>query len=363
MAVKMSGLSLDLLSHPGETLKEVLESNNMTQKELAARIGISQKHLNLIISGQQGISAETAFKLEKVFSLSASFWNNLQRQYDEEKMAILEEQQILDEEKNLYDANVYSQIVSYGYLPKETKIERKIIQCRGFFGVSNLLNVAPTIKANALFRKSMNVTTNEFALAAWMKICEIETDAITVQTGLDLQKLKSKLNEIKQLNTLSDPNVIVDRLEKIFSECGVAFAVVRNIKGAPVQGFIRKINNKVRLCVTLRNKYSDIFWFTLFHEIGHLLDTRNEFFVDFNSADRSIAERAADEFATQQLIDKIAYSQFVRGHNFSRASVIRFAEQNGVLPGILVGRLHHDGYLPNSQFNDLRTQYCWAEAE
>ena len=208
----MSGLSLELLSHPGETLKEVLESNNMTQKELSARIGITPKHLNLIISGKADISTETAFKLEKVFSLSASFWNNLQRQYDEDKMAILEEQQISEEEKSLYDAGVYSQIVSFGYLLRETKIERKIIQLRDFFGVSNLLNVKPTIYANALFRKSMKVTTNDFALAAWMKICEIETDAITVRSGLDIDKLKSKLGEIKSLNTL-DPNVIVENLE------------------------------------------------------------------------------------------------------------------------------------------------------
>ena len=360
MAVKMSGLSLELLSHPGETLKVVLESNNMTQKELSARIGITPKHLNLIISGKADISTETAFKLEKVFSLSASFWNNLQRQYDEDKMAILEEQQISEEEKSLYDAGVYSQIVSYGYLQRETKIERKIIQLRDFFGVSNLLNVKPTIYANALFRKSMKVTTNDFALAAWMKICEIETDAITVRSGLDIDKLKSKLGEIKSLNTL-DPNVIVENLERIFAECGVAFAVVKNIKGAPVQGFIRKINNKVRLCVTLRNKYADIFWFTLFHEIGHLLDTQNEFFVDFHSVDRGVgAEKIADDFATQQLIDKAAYFQFVRNGDFTRPSVQRFANDNGLLPGILVGRLQHDGYLNNSQLNNMRVQYVWA---
>lgn len=360
MAVKMSGLSLELLSHPGETLKEVLESNNMTQKELSARIGITPKHLNLIISGKADISSETAFKLEKVFSLSASFWNNLQRQYDEDKMAILEEQQISEEEKSLYDASVYSQIVSYGYLQRETKIERKIIQLRGFFGVSNLLNVKPTINANALFRKSMKVPTNDFSLAAWMKICEIETDAITVRSGLDIEKLKSKLIEIKNLNTL-DPNEIVANLENIFAECGVAFAVVKIIKGAPVQGFIRKINNKVRLCVTLRYNYADIFWFTLFHEIGHLLDTQNEFFVDFSGADRSgNAEKIADDFATQQLIDRAAYIKFVRERDFTRPSVQRFANENGLIPGILVGRLHHDGYLDNSKLNDMRVRYVWA---
>lgn len=193
-----------------------------------------------------------------------------------------------------------------------------------------------------------------------MKICEIETDAIAVQSSLDIDKLKSRLGEIKKLNTL-DPNVIVENLERIFAECGVAFAVVKNIKGAPVQGFIRKINNKVRLCVTLRNKYADIFWFTLFHEIGHLLDTQNEFFVDFHSVDRGIGvEKVADEFATQQLINKTAYTQFIRNGNFSRPSVQRFAQENGLLPGILVGRLHHDGFLANSQLNDMRVQYIWA---
>ena len=362
MAVKMSGLSLELLSHPGETLKEVMESNNMTQKELAARIGITAKHLNLIVSGRQNISAETAFKLEKVFSLSASFWNNLQRQYDEDKMTILEERQISDEEKDIYDANVYSQIVSLGYLTRESKLERKIIQLRDFFGVSSLLNVEPAIQANALFRKSMKVATNNFALAAWMKICEIETDAIAVQTALNLEMLKSRLKEIKNLSVLTDPNVIMQNLEKIFAECGVAFAVVKSIKGAPVQGFIRRINNKVRLCLTLRYNYADIFWFTLFHEIGHLLDTQNEFFVDFSAPNHTAnAEKAADDFATQQLIDKLAYSRFVREQNFSRASIQRFADQVGVLPGIVVGRLHHDQTLPNSQFNDMRLQYRWAE--
>ena len=70
MAVKMNGLSLELLSHPGETLNEVLESNNMSQKELAARIGISTKHINQIISGQVKISPETAFMAQLAMSFA-----------------------------------------------------------------------------------------------------------------------------------------------------------------------------------------------------------------------------------------------------------------------------------------------------
>ena len=356
----MNGLSLELLSHPGETLNEVLESNNMSQKELAARIGISTKHINQIISGQVKISPETAFKLEKVFSLSAGFWNRLQAKYDQEKMEILEKETVSDEEKQLIKNSLYKQLVKFNYLEKESDSIKRVIQLRGFYGVANLFNVPKAINANALFRKSRAIQTDDYALAAWMKICEIETEGIEVSGQLDSKLIKNNLSKIKSLNQNSDPNVIVDSLQRIFAECGVAFSVVKNISGAPVQGFIKRINNKVRLCMTLRNKYSDIFWFTLFHEIGHLLDCKNEFFVDFRKTDDE-AEEYADSFATEELLAKNDYEIFVRRKDFSKAEIKRYAWEKGILPGILVGRLQHDGHLPNSHCNDLRTQYVWAD--
>jgi len=359
MAVKMNGLSIELLSHPGETLQEVLESNHMTQKELAARIGVSPRHINHIISGLADISAETAFKLEKVFALSASFWNNLQAKYDEEKMQVLEETEITEEEKQVFQPKLYKSMVDYGYLTKETKKERKVIQLRQFFGVSDLRNVPNAIAANALFRRSTACNTDNYAMAAWMKICEIETNGIELASELNTELLRGKLVEIRKLNVVRNPNYILEQLTNIFAECGIAFAIVRNIPGAPVQGFIRKINNKMRLCVTLRNKYSDIFWFTLFHEIGHLLDSKNELFVDFSN-NNSNAELAADSFAVEQLISKTAYFRFVQNQDFSKTSIIRFADSQGVLPGIVVGRLQHDRYLSNAYYNDLRLQYVWA---
>ena len=359
MAVKMSGLSIELLSHPGETLQEVLESNHMTQKELAARIGVSQRLINHIISGLADISTETAFKLGKVFSLSASFWNNLQAQYDEEKMQVLEETKITEEEKQVFQPKLYKSIVDYGYLTKETKKERKIIQFRQFFGVSDLRNVPNAIAANALFRRSTTCATDNYAMAAWMKICEIETNGIELKSGLNTELLKEKLSDIRELNTVHNADYILEQLTNIFAECGIAFAVVRNIPGAPVQGFIRKVNNKMRLCMTLRNKYADIFWFTLFHEIGHLLDAKNELFVDFTS-NCSNAEDEANAFAGEKLIPKSDYLRFVRNGDFSRTAIVEFANKQGLLPGIVVGRLQHDHYLGNAYYNDLRLQYVWA---
>ncbi len=361
MAEKMNGLSIEVLSHPGETLQEILESNNMTQKELAARIDVTPKHINQIIAGLVGISAEVAFRLEKVFNLSAKFWMNLQSKYDSEKMELLEEIEVTDKEIAVFQNDIHKQLVHWGYIENKENTQKKIVQMRDFLGVSNLLNIDKTILANALFRKSLALNTNNFALAAWMKICEIETDGVDTNKTLNIERLKSNINIIRSLNTCPNPNAIVEKLVEIFSDCGIAFAVVRNVKGAPVQGFIRKINNKMRLCVTLRNKYSDIFWFTLFHEIGHLLSVGGEeFFVDFSSTEITTQERNADKFATETLLSPQAYSKFVRGGDFSKWSICNFSQRNGILPGILVGRLQHDKVIPNSYCNDLRTQYIWA---
>lgn len=75
------GLSRDLIIHPGETLAEVLEDREMTQRELAVRTGMTEKHISTVIHGQKGISAAFARKLEYALGIETSFWMNLQANY------------------------------------------------------------------------------------------------------------------------------------------------------------------------------------------------------------------------------------------------------------------------------------------
>jgi HTH-type transcriptional regulator / antitoxin HigA len=70
---------------PGETLRETLEAIGMTQAELADRMDRPKKTINEIIAGRASITAKTALQLERVLGISASFWNNLERNYQETK--------------------------------------------------------------------------------------------------------------------------------------------------------------------------------------------------------------------------------------------------------------------------------------
>lgn len=69
--------------HPGRVLKsEFLEPRNLTQVELAKRIGVSFPRINELINGKRGVTVDTALRLARLFGTTAVFWLNLQRDYD-----------------------------------------------------------------------------------------------------------------------------------------------------------------------------------------------------------------------------------------------------------------------------------------
>lgn len=80
----MYGLSLDLIVHPGETIREIIEDKNMSQEELAIRTNYSAKHISEVLSGKKGISSKFANALEYALGISTEFWINLQGIYDKE---------------------------------------------------------------------------------------------------------------------------------------------------------------------------------------------------------------------------------------------------------------------------------------
>ena len=82
MEAKKTGLYDDLIVHPGESLKDYIDEMGLSQKELALRLGVSQKHISQIISGKARISSDLALRLSAVSGIEAQFWANLQVNYD-----------------------------------------------------------------------------------------------------------------------------------------------------------------------------------------------------------------------------------------------------------------------------------------
>ena len=84
MATRKTGISIDLLIPPGETIADILEARHMTQADLTFATGAPSAYVGGVIAGQEDISPDFADALERVFDVPKSFWMNLQSNYDAE---------------------------------------------------------------------------------------------------------------------------------------------------------------------------------------------------------------------------------------------------------------------------------------
>ncbi len=361
---KTIGLSPDFIIHPGETLTEVLEDMEMSQKELAVRTGMTEKHISTVVKGQKSISVAFAKKLEYALGIDASFWINLQANYDRELLEFEEVNNITEEE--LAILKPLRQIIEYFMARKqidENANEAEQILClRKILAVSNLTAI-PKITYNAAYRAQVatNINVDAYILYAWQRICELLTRRISVSDELDISLLKKSIPNIKKL-MFEDINIVQEKLEDIFAKCGIAFKIVKHFKGAPVQGFIKKTEDeKLILCMTIRQNRADIFWFTLFHEIGHIINGDiHQKFIDFNSI-QSDSEAKADAFARDVLMNAEEYKEFVVNGDFSLYAIDDFAQKQGVKNYIVIGRLQSDKIIGWDQYSEKIVYYKWAE--
>lgn len=343
MMENMYGLSLDLIVHPGETIREIIEDKNMSQEELAIRTNYSAKHISEVLSGKKGISSKFANALEYALGISTEFWINLQGIYDKEIIELEKINEISEKEYSILEQ--LKEVVLYCYkiniLNNISNKSINILNLRKFLNINDLASIPNLPIQQVAFRGSKCSKVNIYVLYAWQKLCEYFTEQNKINVDFNKELLKTKYDEIKSTMFL-EPNEMILKLKKIFSECGIIFEVVRHFTGAPVQGFIKKKNNRVILCMTIRQSFSDIFWFTLFHEISHLLNEDFEDkYIDYSFIESEI-ESKADNFAMNTLINKDDYDKFIEKNVLNINSIKKFARAQGVLPGIVIGRIQND---------------------
>lgn len=363
MAVKKTGISRDLIIHPGETIADVLKDRGISQLELATSTGVSPAYVSNVIAGKKDISAKFAFALEYALGVPKSFWLNLQANYDAELLEVNEENTITEDERTAREA--LKDIVKYlrqnNRMPVGEKKDESILSLRKALKVSNIANVREMVPAGA-FRMSNAVNVDPYVLGAWIRLCQISGEKRTVEDCFSLDRVDDLVNEIKGVMLDKTAN-IQKQLREIFVRYGIDFSVVKNFRGAPVQGYIApKGDGTYQMVVTIRNAYADIFWFSVFHELGHIVNgdvSKNLKFVD-DGSDKD-KEDAADKFARDKLISSTDYQVFIAEHNYGIETIKRFAATQNVMPYIVIGRLQKEKRLGNQLFSNYKMRYKWDE--
>ncbi len=120
--------------------------------------------------------------------------------------------------------------------------------------------------------------------------------------------------------------------------------------------------NKAMVLASFRHRSDDHFWFTLLHEIGHLLLHGGRTFIDEEGAGDDELEREANAFAADTIIppDRQAELASLRADH---ASVIRFSRRLRVAPGLTVGQMQHRGLIQRNWLNKLRRTWTWDEID
>lgn len=349
---------------PGETLAELLEVFNMTQKELAERMGRPLKLVNEIIKGKASITPETAIQLERVLGKEALFWTSLEAGYQAANARCNAEVSLKDEVEKSKNYP-YSEMVKNGWILSPYNEIDKVQKLLEFFGVNSLDNVVENkLLQPVLYKISEKKKVNNYSLAAWLRKGVIDAQKIE-SASFDEVKLKEKITEIRKLILKEDPNFIVEEIKKHLAEVGVSFVMTKSLINVPINGASRWLSaDKALVQLSLYGKDTDRFWFSLFHELAHILlhgkkslniDTQGQVNID-------VKEAEANEFAGNILIPKEEYRSFIEQiDNISTQSIIAFAKKLEIKPGIVVGRLQKDGLIGFNQFNTLKNQYSWIK--
>ncbi len=350
----------DYASPPGDTLLEVLESRGISQAELAQRMGKTTKHINRIVKGKSAITPETALELEHVLGISATFWNNRERQY-REILARLSETQNLERYKDWLSNFPLRRLYALGWVNPRGEVKSDLQGLLDFFGIASpdqWREVWGTAKAQ--LRKSPKFKSDPYALSAWLQMGRIEASAIECQ-AFDPQKFSRALQEIRPL-TREHAEVFRPLVTEICAKSGVAFVVIPELPKTRVCGASYWLNsNRAVIQLSLRYKTNDHFWFTMFHEAGHILyHGKKGVFVesDYYSDPK---EDDANRFAADTLIPRQRWSEFLAGGRFSKAAITEFAKESNIAAGIIVGRLQREQKLPPNHCNDLKRRFAWRQ--
>lgn len=349
----------DYVSPPGETLEEILEEREMTQAELALRLGYSKKTVNEIIQGKSALTSEVALALERVLGTPASFWNRAEQLY-RDYLARVNEIEKLEEHLDWLEKIPYKAMIKNGWIRKFKEKIDQLIEVLNFFGVTSPVEWENTWekKLNFNFRKSED--GHETAVIAWLRQGEILANQIHCQP-YDKSKFKETLTQIRSL-TRTEPEIYKDELVKLCAECGVAVVFVPELPNAKVWGVTHWLNpNKALIQLSLRRKTDDHFWFSFFHEAGHiLLHGKKEVFIEEDDC-KTDKETEADNFAQELLIPKKVWDEIADIFPYSADLIEIYAEQLEISPGIIVGRLQKEEKLPWTHLNKLKKSCKWVE--
>jgi plasmid maintenance system antidote protein VapI len=353
----------DWASAPGETIADILEERQVPTSKFARQIERSVSETDRLLHGELAITRELAQKLENVLGGSATFWMTRESQYRED---ITRLGPIQRAHTAWLDELPVSDMIKFGWIkPTSSSVESRQRACLEFFGAPDVPAWQRTYSRStqmAAFRTSPTFASHPGAVVVWLRQGELEAESIKCAPW-NPAKFQSALSKLRSLTWKKNPNLFLVSLQKLCADCGVAVVILRAPTGCRASGATRFLTpTKALLLLSFRYLSDDHFWFTFFHEAGHLLlHGKDALFLEGAGLVSTRQEQEANDFAALTLVPT-EYQSEMRELPANGRAVLKFAKKIGVAPGIIVGQLQHLGLLGRNQLNLVKRRFRWVDS-
>ena len=345
------------LSAPGETILDIIHERDWTTRELAGILGQSQEQITFLLEGRASITLGLAQKLADVLGGNAGFWIARDGQYRDDAA------RISAEGKRWLSEFPVKEMIRFGWIqpPKPTEEVRACLQFFGMGSIPAWRAAYSDLLNQVRFRTTQRFDSKPGSVVAWLRAGELKAGAIRCQPW-NKDGFVAALGKARELTCEKDPGKFLPELTELCAASGVGLAIVRSLQGCRASGATRFLSpERAMLLLSFRYLADDQFWFSFFHEAGHLiLHGPDSTFLEGLDLQASREETEANKFAERALIRDEFRAEF-EALRPDIKQIIRFARKAGIAPGIVVGQLQHYKVVGPHQLNLLKRRYEWAK--
>ncbi|WP_339631023.1 HigA family addiction module antitoxin [uncultured Sneathiella sp.] len=349
---------LNEVPHPGEFIRDELESRGWAQRDLAYILGVKEQAINPIMSGKRGISPDMAQSLSKAFGISAEYFLNLQKAYELSTARAADP--AIERRAKLQSVFPIREMIKRNWFEETQDVSLLEAQVMRFFQ-TNSLDQVPCLAHNA--KKGGDYSETTPLQWAWLyRVNQIAAEVVV--PAYSEAKLENALRELERF--LVEPEEI-RHVPRVLSDAGIRFVVVETLPNANIDGVCFWLDKKSPVIgMTCRQDRIDNFWFVLRHEIEHLLNKDGQedqlsseivdVDIDPEAAGLPQSEILANQAASQFCADQGTLDSFIlRKYPYmSERDTLGLARRLQRHPGIVVGQLQ---YKMERQYKENR--YKW----
>ena len=327
---------------PGYFIREQMNIRGWVQEELADVLGLSLKHLNSILLDRQPLTIDNARKLASAFNTSPQYWLNIDNDYRLWLQQAKEEQTaIVADKAMIYSRMPVRDMMKKGWLESTRDLEKLTNEVKKFWEISVLDFSFLDETVKPLYKKSeaFNQFNASYA-ATWFQMARNYSQGFTTQP-YNREALEKLYNNVGSYTNMNNG---VELFIKQLYDCGVKFFVLPHLEKTYLDGAAFLLNSNPVIVYTARYKRIDNFWFTVAHEIAHVLkhlSAENPFILDNlreKSADKQEAE--ANKLATKHLKHREILAFLEPSLNYLTVGKVKECSNAlDVHPAIIIGAL------------------------